>query len=115
MLPISHHITYQTQIRQILYTQFPLSPHLEDIVPSQEINYLYHPQAHMNQYLIAFCYLFTIILLFLAFLICRVIPAGQSINIDLYHNNTILSFAISHPSQITYTVPEEQQGVINNI
>ena len=68
----------------------------------------------MNQYLIAFCYLFTIILLFLAFFICRAVPAGQPINIDLYQNNTIISFSISNPSQITYTVPEEQHKAINN-
>ena len=68
----------------------------------------------MNQYLIAFCYLFTVILLFIAFFICRAVPVGQPINIDLYRNNTIISFAISNPSQITYTVPEEQHKAINN-
>ena len=68
----------------------------------------------MNQYLIAFCYLFTIILLFFVFFICQAVPAGQPINIDLYWNNTIISFAISDPSQIAYTVPEEQHEVINN-
>ena len=41
-------------------------------------------------------------------------PAGQPINIDLYWNNTIISFAISNSSQITYTVPEEQHEVIND-
>ena len=61
-----------------------------------------------------FAYLFTVILLFLAFFICRAVPAGQPINIDLYWNNTIISFAISNPSQITYTVPEEQHEVIND-
>ena len=68
----------------------------------------------MNQYLIAFCYLFTVVLLFLAFFIRRAVPAGQPINIDFYRNNTIISFAISDPSQITYTVPEEQYEAINN-
>ena len=61
----------------------------------------------MNQYLITFCYLFTVILLFPAFFICRAVPTGQPINIDLYQNNTIISFAISDPSQIAYVVPEE--------
>ena len=68
----------------------------------------------MNQYLIAFCYLFTVILLFLAFFICRAVPAGQPINIDLYQNNTIISFAISDPSQITYIVSEEQHEAVND-
>ena len=68
----------------------------------------------MNQYLITFCYLFTAILLFLAFLICRAVPADQLINIDLYQNNTIISFAISDPSQIAYVVPEEQHEAVND-
>ena len=68
----------------------------------------------MNQYLIAFCYLFIVILLFLAFFICRAVPASQPINIDLYRNNTIISFAISDPSQIAYTVLEEQHEVNND-
>ena len=69
----------------------------------------------MNQYLIAFCYLFTVILLFLAFLIFRAIPAGQPINIDLYCNNTILSFTIPNPSLVSYIVPkgDEQEEVDN--
>ena len=58
--------------------------------------------------------MFTIILLFLAFFICRAVPIGQPINIDLYQNNTIISFDISDPSQIAYTVPEEQHKAINN-
>ena len=68
----------------------------------------------MNQYLIAFGYLFTVILLFLAFFICRAIPAGQPINIDLYWNDTIISFAISDPLQIAYVVPEEQHEAVND-
>ena len=68
----------------------------------------------MNQYLIAFCYLFTVILLFLAFFICWAVPAGQPINMDLYWNNTIISFTISDPSQIAYIVPEEQYEAIND-
>ena len=62
----------------------------------------------MNQYLIAFCYLF------LAFFICQAVPVGQPINIDLYRNNTIISFSISDPSQIAYTVSEEQHEAIND-
>ena len=68
----------------------------------------------MNQYLITFCYLFTAILLFLAFFICWAVPAGQPINSDLYWNNTIISLAISNPLQITYVVPEEQHKAIND-
>ena len=102
----------------MLHTQFPLSPHLEDIAPSQETNHLYRPQTCMNQYLITFFYLFTVILLFLAFLICRVVPAGQPINIDLYCNNTILSFAIINPSLVSYIVlkgeTQEQEKVDNS-
>jgi hypothetical protein len=39
----------------------------------------------MNQYLIAFCYLFTIVHLFLAFFIICAVPSGSPLNIDLYH------------------------------
>ena len=72
----------------------------------------------MNQHLITFCYLFTVILLFLALLICRAVPAGQPINIDLYHNNTILFFAITDLSLVSYVVlkgeTQEQQEEVNN-
>jgi hypothetical protein len=56
----------------------------------------------MNQYLIAFCYLFTIALLFLAFFIARAVPSGLPFNIDLYHDNTIISFAIYNPAALQY-------------
>ena len=72
----------------------------------------------MNQYLIAFCYLFTVILLFLAFLIYWAVPSGQPINIDLYRNNTVLSFAITDPSLVSYIVlqgeTQEQEEVDNS-
>ena len=35
-------------------------------------------------------------------------------NIDFYRNNTILSFAISDPSQIAYITPEEHHEATNN-
>ena len=35
-------------------------------------------------------------------------------NIDCYRNNTILSFAISNPSQIAYITPEEHHEATNN-
>jgi hypothetical protein len=56
----------------------------------------------MNQYLIALCYLFTIILLFLAFFIVRAVPSGSPFNIDLYRDNTIISFAIYNLAELTY-------------
>jgi hypothetical protein len=52
----------------------------------------------MSQYLIAFCYLVTIFLLFLAFFIVRAVPSGSPFNIDLYRDNTIISFAIYNPA-----------------
>jgi hypothetical protein len=58
----------------------------------------------MNQYLIAFCYLFTIILLFFAFFIVRCLPPGRPLNIDLYHSNTIISLAIYNPAE--FNIPE---------
>jgi hypothetical protein len=60
----------------------------------------------MNQYLIAFCYLFTIILLFFAFFIVRCLPPGHPLNIDLYRSNTIISLAIYNPAEFTF--PEEK-------
>jgi hypothetical protein len=56
----------------------------------------------MNQYLIAFCYLVTIILLFLAFFIVRAVPAGSPLNIDLYCDNMIISFTIYNPAELHY-------------
>jgi hypothetical protein len=56
----------------------------------------------MCQYLLAFCYLFTIVLLFLAFFIVRAVPAGSPLNIDLYHDNTIISLAIYNPAELSY-------------
>jgi hypothetical protein len=56
----------------------------------------------MNQYLIAFCYLFTIVLLFLALFIIRAVPAGSPLNIDLYCDNTIISLAIYNPAEHGY-------------
>jgi hypothetical protein len=53
----------------------------------------------MNQHLIAFCYLFTIILLFFAFFIVRCLPPGRPLNIDLYRSNTIISLAIYNPTE----------------
>jgi hypothetical protein len=54
----------------------------------------------MNQYLIAFCYLFTIVLLFFAFFIVRCLPPGRPLNIDLYRSNTIISLAITTPRSL---------------
>jgi hypothetical protein len=56
----------------------------------------------MSQYLIAFCYLFTIALLFLAFFIIRAVPSGSPLNIDLYHDNMIISLAIYNPAELRY-------------
>jgi hypothetical protein len=56
----------------------------------------------MNQYLIAFCYLFTIVLLFLAFFIIRAVPSGSPLNIDLYHDNMIISLAIYNLAELRY-------------
>jgi hypothetical protein len=56
----------------------------------------------MNQYLLAFCYLFTTILLFLAFFIVRAVPAGSPLNIDLYRDNTIISLAIYNLAELSY-------------
>jgi hypothetical protein len=56
----------------------------------------------MNQYLIAFCYLITIILLFLAFFIIRAVLAGSPLNMDLYHDHMIISFAIYNPAELHY-------------
>jgi hypothetical protein len=56
----------------------------------------------MNQYLIAFCYLFTIVLLFLALFIIRAVPAGSPLNIDLYCDNAIISLAIYNPAEHGY-------------
>jgi hypothetical protein len=56
----------------------------------------------MNQYLIAFCYLFTIILLFLALFIIRAVLAGSPLNIDLYRDNTIISLAVYNPTELGY-------------
>jgi hypothetical protein len=56
----------------------------------------------MSQYLIAFCYLFTIVLLFLAFFIIRAVPTGSPLNIDLYRDNTIICFAIYNPAELGY-------------
>jgi hypothetical protein len=56
----------------------------------------------MNQYLIAFCYLFTIALLFLASFIIRAVPSGSPLNIDLYRDNTIISLAVYNPAELSY-------------
>jgi hypothetical protein len=56
----------------------------------------------MNQFLIAFCYLATITLLFLAFFIIRTVPSGSPLNIDLYHDNMIISLAIYNPAELSY-------------
>jgi hypothetical protein len=56
----------------------------------------------MNQFLIAFCYLFTITLLFLAFLIVRAVPSSSPLNIDLYCDNTIIFLAIYNPAELSY-------------
>jgi hypothetical protein len=65
----------------------------------------------MSQYLIAFCYLFTIILLFLAFFIVRAVPSGSPFNIDLYRDNTIISFAIYNPAELQYRTSPPQEKV----
>jgi hypothetical protein len=65
----------------------------------------------MNQYLIALCYLFTIILLFLAFFIVRAVPSGFPFNIDLYRDNTIISFAIYNPAELQYRSSPPQEKV----
>jgi hypothetical protein len=46
--------------------------------------------------------LVTIILLFLAFFIIRAVPAGSPLNINLYRDNTIISFAIYNPAELQY-------------
>jgi hypothetical protein len=56
----------------------------------------------MNQYLIAFCYLFILALLFLAFFIIRAVPSSSPLNIDLYRDNTIISLAIYNPAELSY-------------
>jgi hypothetical protein len=56
----------------------------------------------MSQYLIAFCHLFTIVLLFLAFFIIRAVPSGSPLNIDFYCDNTIISLAIYNPAELGY-------------
>jgi hypothetical protein len=58
----------------------------------------------LNQYLIAFCYLFTIILLFFAFFIVRCLPPGRPLNINLYRSTTIISLAIYNP--VEFNIPE---------
>jgi hypothetical protein len=63
----------------------------------------------MSQYLIAFCYLFTIVLLFLAFFIIRAVPAGSPLNIDLYRDNTIISLAIYNPAELSYRSNETKE------
>jgi hypothetical protein len=55
----------------------------------------------MNQYLLAVCYLFTIVLLFFAFFIVRCLPPGCPLNIYLYRSNTIISLAIYNPKIAT--------------
>jgi hypothetical protein len=65
----------------------------------------------MNQYLIAFCYLFTITLLFLAFFIARAVPSSSPFNIDLYRDNTIISFAIYNPAELQYWFGPPQEKV----
>jgi hypothetical protein len=65
----------------------------------------------MSQYLIAFCYLFTIVLLFLAFFIVRAVPFGSPFNIDLYHDNTIIFFAIYNPAELQYRSGPPQEKV----
>jgi hypothetical protein len=66
----------------------------------------------MSQYLIAFCYLFTIVLLFLAFFIVRAVPAGSPLNIDLYRDNTIISLAIYNPAELI-TVSTKPRKLLN--
>jgi hypothetical protein len=63
----------------------------------------------MSQYLIAFCYLFTIVLLFLAFFIVRAVPFSSPFNIDLYRDNTIISFAIYNPAELQYRTGPPQE------
>jgi hypothetical protein len=63
----------------------------------------------MNQYLITLCYLFTIVLLFLAFFIVRAVPSGSPFNIDLYRDNTIISFAIYNPAELQYRTGPPQE------
>jgi hypothetical protein len=65
----------------------------------------------MSQYLIAFCYLVTIFLLFLAFFIVRAVPSGSPFNIDLYRDNTIISFAIYNPAELQYRTGPPQEKV----
>jgi hypothetical protein len=65
----------------------------------------------MSQYLIAFCYLVTIFLLFLAFFIVRAVPSGSPFNIDLYRDNTIISFAIYNPAELQYRSGPPQEKV----
>jgi hypothetical protein len=65
----------------------------------------------MSQYLIAFCYLFTIVLLFLAFFIIRAVPFSSPFNIDLYCDNTIISFAIYNPAELQYRTGPPQEKV----
>jgi hypothetical protein len=64
----------------------------------------------MTQYLIASCNLVTIVLLFLTFFIIRAVPTGSPLNIDLYRDHTIISFAIYNPVELCYwsNSPEEQ-------
>jgi hypothetical protein len=65
----------------------------------------------MSQYLIAFCYLVTIFLLFLAFFIARAVPSGSPCNIDLYRDNTIIFFAIYNPAELQYRSGPPQENV----
>jgi hypothetical protein len=65
----------------------------------------------MSQYLIAFCYLVTIFLLFLAFFIVRAVPSGSPFNIDLYRDNTIISLAIYNPAELQYRTGPPQEKV----
>jgi hypothetical protein len=65
----------------------------------------------MNQYLIALCYLFTIVLLFLALFIVRAVPSGSPFNIDLYRDNTIISFAIYNPAELQYRTGPPQEKI----
>jgi hypothetical protein len=64
----------------------------------------------MKQSLIAFWYLVTIILLFLAFFIIRAVPTGSPLNIDLYRDQTIISSAIYNPAELCerFNPPEEK-------
>jgi hypothetical protein len=67
----------------------------------------------MSQYLIAFCYLVTIFLLFLAFFIVRAVPSGSPFNIDLYRDNTIISLAIYNPAELQYRSGPPQEKFEN--